>query len=86
MNPSSPLSTAVHRLSRRNFIQYGSIWIGSSFIAGYSNSNQPSTSNSQLNKVTFGTNWIAQAEHGGFYQAMSTTAAPMLLVFIKTMV
>ncbi|WP_375505173.1 hypothetical protein [uncultured Nostoc sp.] len=72
MNPSSPLSTAVHRLSRRNFIQYASIWIDSSFIAGCSNSNQPSTSNSQFDKVTFGTNWIAQAEHGGFYQAMST--------------
>ncbi|MEH1854772.1 MAG: hypothetical protein V7L11_24575 [Nostoc sp.] len=26
-----------------------------------------------MNKVTFGTNLIAQAEHGGFYQAMSTT-------------
>ncbi|MDZ8227747.1 ABC transporter substrate-binding protein [Nostoc sp. ChiVER01] len=72
MNPSSSSSTAVHRLSRRNFIQYGSIWISSSFIAGCTNSNQPSTSNSQLNKVTFGTNWIAQAEHGGFYQAIAT--------------
>ncbi|MEH2438598.1 MAG: hypothetical protein V7K25_31115 [Nostoc sp.] len=73
MYPPSPLLTAVHRLSRRNFIQYGSIWIDSSFIAACSNTNQPSTSNSQVNKVTFGTNWIAQAEHGGFYQAMSTT-------------
>ena len=73
MNPSSPSSTTIHRLSRRNFIQCGSIWIGSSFIAGCTNSNQPSTSNSRLDKVTFSTNWIAQAEHGGFYQAMSTT-------------
>jgi NitT/TauT family transport system substrate-binding protein len=22
-------------------------------------------------KVTFGTNWLAQAEHGGFYQAVA---------------
>ncbi|MEH2116456.1 hypothetical protein [Nostoc sp.] len=73
MNPSSPSSTAIHRLSRHNFIQYGSICIGSSVIAACTNSNQPSTSSSQLNKVTFGTNWIAQAEHGGFYQAISTT-------------
>ncbi|MEH1830171.1 MAG: hypothetical protein V7L22_33340 [Nostoc sp.] len=73
MNPSSPSSTAIHRLSRRNFIQYGSICIGSSVIAACTNSNQPSTSSSQLNKVTFGTNWIAQVEHGGFYQAISTT-------------
>ncbi len=72
MNPSSSSSTAIHRLSRRNFIQYSSIWIGNSVIAACNNSNQPSTSNSQLDKVTFGTNWIAQAEHGGFYQAIAT--------------
>src|ERR1700756_4588228 len=24
-----------------------------------------------LDKVTFGTNWIAEAEHGGFYQALA---------------
>ena len=23
-----------------------------------------------LDKVTFATNWVAQAEHGGFYQAL----------------
>ncbi len=27
---------------------------------------------SKLDKVTFGTNWVAQAEHGGFYQAIAT--------------
>ena len=25
-----------------------------------------------LDEVTFGTNWKAQAEHGGFYQAVAT--------------
>jgi NitT/TauT family transport system substrate-binding protein len=25
----------------------------------------------QLDKVTFGTNWVAEAEHGGFYQALA---------------
>jgi NitT/TauT family transport system substrate-binding protein len=25
----------------------------------------------QLDKVTFATNWVAQAEHGGFYQAVA---------------
>jgi len=25
-----------------------------------------------LTKVTFGTDWLAQAEHGGFYQALAT--------------
>ena len=24
-----------------------------------------------LDKVTFGTNWVAQAEHGGYYQALA---------------
>ena len=24
-----------------------------------------------LDKVAFGTNWVAQAEHGGFYQALA---------------
>ena len=24
----------------------------------------------QLDKVSFATNWVAQAEHGGFYQAL----------------
>ncbi|MBN3908385.1 MAG: hypothetical protein HWQ35_18135 [Nostoc sp. NMS1] len=72
MNPSSSSSTAIHRLSRRNSIQYASIWIGSSVIAACTNSNQLSTSNSQLDKVTFGKNWIAQAEHGEFYQVIAT--------------
>ncbi|MEH2059808.1 MAG: ABC transporter substrate-binding protein [Nostoc sp.] len=72
MNPSSPSSRAIHRLSRRHFIQYGSICIGSSIFAACTNSNQPSNSSSRLDKVTFGTNWIAEAEHGGFYQAMAT--------------
>ena len=24
-----------------------------------------------LDKVSFGTNWVAEAEHGGFYQALA---------------
>jgi len=71
MNLSSPSSKEIHRLSRRNFIQYGSVCI-SSIITACSNNNQPSTIGSQLDKVTFGTNWIAEAEHGGFYQAIAT--------------
>lgn len=62
MYPSPP----VHRPSRRRFIHYGAICIGSSMIAACANSNQVSTSNSKLDKVTFGTNWLAQAEQGGF--------------------
>ena len=33
---------------------------------------QPGQAGAQaLDKVTFGTNWVAQAEHGGFYQALA---------------
>ena len=28
------------------------------------------TRSQTLDKVSFGTNWVAQAEHGGFYQAL----------------
>src|SRR5918997_4405450 len=38
-------------------------WIGCG--AGSTRAQQP------LTEVTFGTNWIAQAEHGGYYQAVA---------------
>jgi NitT/TauT family transport system substrate-binding protein len=72
---SSPPSAIVHSLNRRKFIQYGSILVASSVFAACTNSKRsPSTSeaNSSLDKVTFGTNWVAQAEQGGFYQAIAT--------------
>lgn len=72
MNPSPRSSTAIHTLSRRRFIQSGSVLIGSSMIAACANNEQPQSKNSGLDKVTFGTNWVAQAEHGGFYQAIAT--------------
>ena len=31
----------------------------------------PTASAQPLDKVTYGTNWVAQAEHGGFYQAVA---------------
>ena len=27
-------------------------------------------------QVTFGTNWLAEAEHGGYYQALATALTP----------
>ncbi|MBD2354229.1 ABC transporter substrate-binding protein [Tolypothrix sp. FACHB-123] len=71
MNQPPFSSTAIYRLSRRQFIQYSCIGISSSFLAACANSN-PASSTSGLDKVTFGTNWLAQAEHGGFYQAIAT--------------
>ncbi len=46
--------------------------ISSSIIIACANSNQPQSKDSGLDKVTFGTNWVTPAEHGGFYQAMAT--------------
>ncbi|MGC1396659.1 MAG: ABC transporter substrate-binding protein [Coleofasciculaceae cyanobacterium] len=73
----------IYQIKRRKFIQYGSLSVGSSIIAACTNntSKTPSenttpaatTSGSgKLDKVSYGTNWFAQAEHGGFYQAVAT--------------
>src|SRR4030081_1308086 len=31
----------------------------------------PATAQTTLDKVSFGTNWVAEAEHGGFFQAVA---------------
>jgi NitT/TauT family transport system substrate-binding protein len=74
----------LHRINRRQFIQYGSLALGSSIIAACTNNTSQSptdgespdattaASSGELDQVTYGTNWYAQAEHGGFYQAVAT--------------
>ncbi|MBD2095330.1 ABC transporter substrate-binding protein [Trichocoleus sp. FACHB-591] len=67
------------QLNRRKFIRYSTLALGSGIVAACASNNQPTTSsgagsaagNSQLDKVNYGTNWFAQAEHGGFYQAVA---------------
>ncbi|KYC44076.1 nitrate ABC transporter substrate-binding protein [Scytonema hofmannii PCC 7110] len=44
----------------------------STSLSANSNPSISPTAKSELDKVTFGTNWFAQAEHGGFYQAVAT--------------
>ena len=68
----------MYRIKRRQFIRYGSLTLGASILAAC-NDNQPSESvadpsgtSGELDRVTYGTNWFAQAEHGGFYQAVAT--------------
>lgn len=82
MKPLPRFLTAMYRLNRRQFIQYSSLALGTNIITACSNGNQPQSENStttsssaaqsKLDKVTFGTNWIAEPEHGGFYQAIAT--------------
>ena len=31
----------------------------------------PASAQTTLDKVSFGTNWVAEAEHGGFFQAVA---------------
>lgn len=65
----------MNYFNRRQFIQYSSLIISSSILtscAASDNSNSTAKSNKNLDKVTYGTNWYAQAEHGGFYQAIAT--------------
>lgn len=77
-------------LNRRQFLQYGSLALGSGVLAacgtGTTSTNTASptaspkaspgassaVSPTSLDKITYGTNWFAQAEHGGFYQAVAT--------------
>jgi len=41
------------------------------WIAGIAVTIAATTSSQALDKVRFGTNWVAEAEHGGFYQAVA---------------
>lgn len=73
-------SGAPSQLGRRQFIQYGSLAAGTGILAACSGGSGPeagetsadSQAGGDLTKITYGTNWFAQAEHGGFYQAVAT--------------
>ncbi|MDG1118578.1 MAG: ABC transporter substrate-binding protein, partial [Flavimaricola sp.] len=41
------------------------------FVAGAAVLGLAATAASAQTEVTFGTNWVAQAEHGGFYQSVA---------------
>ncbi|MGF1535631.1 MAG: ABC transporter substrate-binding protein [Elainellaceae cyanobacterium] len=67
------------QLNRRRFVKYGAIALGTGLLAACNQSAQPESESAEpdegsgeLDAVTFGTNWYAQAEHGGFYQAVAT--------------
>ncbi|MEM8809546.1 MAG: ABC transporter substrate-binding protein, partial [Cyanobacteria bacterium P01_G01_bin.38] len=76
----------MSRLGRRQFIQYGSFAVGTGVLAACAGQTtapeetadtsdveiSESAATGELTKVAYGTNWYAQAEHGGFYQAVAT--------------
>jgi NitT/TauT family transport system substrate-binding protein len=73
-------NSAPFQLNRRRFLRYGSLAVGTTVLAACTNApRNATTSNSgattaagSLDRITFGTSWFAQAEHGGFYQAIAT--------------
>lgn len=66
--------------NRRRFIKYSSLFLATSALHACANNTSQAPSSSEISnggtkkfdKITFGTNWLAQAEHGGFYQAIAT--------------
>lgn len=68
----------IEGMNRRRFIQYGGLALGSGIVTAcapqITQQSAPAASSSPtgLTKLTYGTNWFAQAEHGGFYQAVAT--------------
>lgn len=71
------------RLGRRQFVRYGALTAGAGILAACARSQSSSADKTdatttavagggELTSVTYGTNWYAQAEHGGFYQAIAT--------------
>ncbi|KYC44074.1 nitrate ABC transporter substrate-binding protein [Scytonema hofmannii PCC 7110] len=75
------LST-IQTVNRRQFIKYGSMALGSSIFTACSSGNQSLSgglvstvdpeAKSRLDKVNFILSWVAEAEYGGFYQALAT--------------
>ena len=69
----------MNLINRRQFIQYSSLTFAASLLTSCGNENTKTqsdrttpTTEDKLERVIFGTNWFAQAEHGGFYQAVAT--------------
>jgi NitT/TauT family transport system substrate-binding protein len=87
MSKSDFLHNQFATFNRRRFLQYGVLAAGAGMLGactGTSPSQEsPAASpdataasdtaqSGELTRVRFGTNWYAQAEHGGFYQAVAT--------------
>lgn len=61
-------------LNRRRLLQYGTLAVGAGLLSACSGRNDDPSANQTpegRDRVTLGTDWFAQAEHGGFYQAQA---------------
>ena len=71
-----------YKINRRQFIKYGAMALGTGILAACTNDQKTSSGSSpfasspavfgKLDKVTLQTEWFAEGEHGGFYQAVAT--------------
>ena len=64
----------IYLINRRQFFHYSTLALVTSIFGACRQTGQPRPANEgdKLEKISFGTNWYAQAEHGGFYQAVAT--------------
>ncbi|MFS8799355.1 ABC transporter substrate-binding protein [Synechococcus sp. R60.3] len=74
-----PSDSNTNALSRRQLLKVGAAALGGGLLAagGGQAQRKPSPTlivaqGSGLDRVSYATNWYAQAEHGGFYQAVAT--------------
>jgi NitT/TauT family transport system substrate-binding protein len=79
VNRPFDVSAGMTALGRRQLLKYGALTLGTGVLAACANdsgsvpeSNPATAATGELTSITFGTNWYAQAEHGGFYQAIAT--------------
>ncbi|WP_445632377.1 ABC transporter substrate-binding protein [Nostoc sp. DSM 114161] len=67
-------------INRRQFLKYGSMAIGTGILAACTNNSKTTTvipsansgTQGKLDKINFSIHWVAEAEYGGFYQALAT--------------
>lgn len=74
MNINPHQQVSLNSIDRRRFIKYGCLGISSGVLAACnSKSNLPAANNTgKLDKINFGIDWVAEAEYGGYYQAVAT--------------
>jgi len=62
----------VSRFNRREFFKFGLISIGSGIFTACDQTRESSQVPGSLDRINFILSWVAEAEYGGFYQALAT--------------
>ncbi len=73
MTTNQSILSVNHNMKRREFIKYTSLALGSAMLTACSQPNsQNNAKKSNLDSVILTIDWIAEADYGGFYQAVAT--------------